>query len=150
MSYRPVQLSALHNSGALKRKTEVKREALNNTVIVKVVIWCKSCNCSCFVTMEWLCPVWILCRFTVLLHTSHFVLLFLSFLFSSVNDVVAVGPDSFYATNDHYFSDFILMFLEMYLGLTWSNVVYYSPKEVKEVAAGFYSANGINISPDKK
>lgn len=100
--------------------------------------------------MEWLCPGWILCRLTVLLHTSHFVLLFLSFLFSSVNDVVAVGPDSFYATNDHYFSDFILMFLEMYLGLTWSNVVYYSPKEVKEVAAGFYSANGINISPDKK
>ena len=71
-------------------------------------------------------------------------------LLTSVNDVVAVGPDSFYATNDHYFSDFILMFLEMYLGLTWSNVVYYSPKEVKEVAAGFYSANGINISPDKK
>lgn len=71
-------------------------------------------------------------------------------LLTSVNDVVAVGLDSFYATNDHYFSDFILMFLEMYLGLTWSNVVYYSPKEVKEVAAGFYSANGINISPDKK
>nr|Q90952.1 RecName: Full=Serum paraoxonase/arylesterase 2; Short=PON 2; AltName: Full=Aromatic esterase 2; Short=A-esterase 2; AltName: Full=Serum aryldialkylphosphatase 2 [Gallus gallus]AAC42234.1 paraoxonase 2 [Gallus gallus] len=71
-------------------------------------------------------------------------------LLTSVNDVVAVGPDSFYATNDHYFYDFILMFLEMYLGLTWSNVVYYSPKEVKEVAAGFYSANGINISPDKK
>uniref|UniRef100_A0A8B9SKD0 Paraoxonase n=1 Tax=Anas platyrhynchos TaxID=8839 RepID=A0A8B9SKD0_ANAPL len=71
-------------------------------------------------------------------------------LLISVNDIVAMGPDSFYATNDHYFSDFILMFLEMFLGLTWSNVVYYSPKEVKEVAAGFYSANGINISPDKK
>ncbi|XP_032037096.1 serum paraoxonase/arylesterase 2 [Aythya fuligula] len=71
-------------------------------------------------------------------------------LLISVNDIVAMGPDSFYATNDHYFSDFILMFLEMFLGLTWSNVVYYSPKEVKEVAADFYSANGINISPDKK
>ncbi|XP_065688447.1 serum paraoxonase/arylesterase 2 [Patagioenas fasciata] len=71
-------------------------------------------------------------------------------LLTSVNDIVAVGPDSFYATNDHYFSDSILMFLEMLLGLTWSNVVYYSPKEVKEVAAGFYSANGINISPDRK
>ncbi|KAM6209154.1 serum paraoxonase/arylesterase 2 isoform 1-T2 [Sarcoramphus papa] len=71
-------------------------------------------------------------------------------LLTSVNDIVAMGPDSFYATNDHYFSDFILMFLEMFLGLTWSNVVYYSPKEVKEVAAGFYSANGINISPDRK
>uniref|UniRef100_A0A8C3E542 Paraoxonase n=1 Tax=Corvus moneduloides TaxID=1196302 RepID=A0A8C3E542_CORMO len=71
-------------------------------------------------------------------------------LLTSVNDIVAVGPDSFYATNDHYFSDFLLMFLEMFLGLTWSNVVYYSPKEVKEVASGFYSANGINISPDRK
>ncbi|OXB84745.1 UNVERIFIED_CONTAM: hypothetical protein H355_001222 [Colinus virginianus] len=71
-------------------------------------------------------------------------------LLTSVNDVVAVGPDSFYATNDHYFSDFILVLLEMYLGLTWSNVVFYSPKEVKEVASGFYSANGINISLDKK
>lgn len=67
-----------------------------------------------------------------------------------MNDIVAMGPDSFYATNDHYFSDFLLMFLEMFLGLTWSNVVYYSPKEVKEVASGFYSANGINISPDRK
>ncbi|NXG49700.1 PON2 arylesterase, partial [Psilopogon haemacephalus] len=71
-------------------------------------------------------------------------------LLTCVNDIVAMGPDSFYATNDHYFTDFILMALEMFLGLTWSNVVYYSPKEVKEVAAGFYSANGINTSPDKK
>lgn len=102
--------------------------------------------------MDCLCSRWFLCSLMVLLHTFHFVLFFLSLslFFFSVNDVVAVGPDSFYATNDHYFYDFILMFLEMYLGLTWSNVVYYSPKEVKEVAAGFYSANGINISPDKK
>ncbi|XP_056341736.1 serum paraoxonase/arylesterase 2 isoform X2 [Oenanthe melanoleuca] len=71
-------------------------------------------------------------------------------LLTSVNDIVAMGPDSFYATNDHYFTDFLLMFLEMFLGLTWSNVVYYSPKEVKEVASGFYSANGINVSPDRK
>ncbi|XP_054240721.1 serum paraoxonase/arylesterase 2 [Indicator indicator] len=71
-------------------------------------------------------------------------------LLISVNDIVAMGPDSFYATNDHYFTDFILMALEMFLGLTWSNVVYYSPKEVREVAAGFYSANGINTSPDRK
>ncbi|XP_068013147.1 serum paraoxonase/arylesterase 2 isoform X1 [Melanerpes formicivorus] len=71
-------------------------------------------------------------------------------LLTSVNDIVAMGPDSFYATNDHYFTDFILITLEMFLGLTWSNVVYYSPKGVKEVAAGFYSANGINTSPDRK
>ncbi|XP_025064810.1 serum paraoxonase/arylesterase 2 isoform X1 [Alligator sinensis] len=71
-------------------------------------------------------------------------------LLPSVNDLLAVGPDGFYATNDHYFFDSVLMFLEMFLGLTWSNVVYYSPTEVKEVAGGFYSANGINMSPDEK
>ncbi|XP_053121028.1 serum paraoxonase/arylesterase 2-like isoform X2 [Hemicordylus capensis] len=71
-------------------------------------------------------------------------------LLASVNDIVALSPDSFYATNDHYFTELILMLLEMFLGLTWTNVVYYSPKEVKEVAKGFYSANGINMSPDGK
>ncbi|XP_061442759.1 serum paraoxonase/arylesterase 2-like isoform X2 [Rhineura floridana] len=71
-------------------------------------------------------------------------------LLASVNDIVALGPDSFYATNDHYFTGITLMLLEMFLGLAWTNVVYYSPQEVKEVAAGFYSANGINISPDGK
>uniref|UniRef100_A0A452INM5 Paraoxonase n=1 Tax=Gopherus agassizii TaxID=38772 RepID=A0A452INM5_9SAUR len=71
-------------------------------------------------------------------------------LLSRVNDIVALGPDHFYATNDHYFFNSILTFLELFLGLPWSNVVYYSPTEVKEVASGFYSANGINISPDKK
>ncbi|CAI5788704.1 paraoxonase arylesterase 2 [Podarcis lilfordi] len=71
-------------------------------------------------------------------------------LLPSVNDIVALSPDSFYATNDHYFTELILIYLETFLGLTWTNVVYYSPKEVKEVASGFYSANGINISPDGK
>ncbi|KAJ7322332.1 hypothetical protein JRQ81_018619 [Phrynocephalus forsythii] len=71
-------------------------------------------------------------------------------LLPSANDVVALGPDSFYATNDRYFPEPPLLYLEMFLGLTWTNVVYYSPKEVREVAAGFHSANGINMSPDGK
>ncbi|XP_068828434.1 serum paraoxonase/arylesterase 2 isoform X2 [Capricornis sumatraensis] len=71
-------------------------------------------------------------------------------LLPSVNDVIAVGPEHFYATNDHYFSDPFLKYLETYLNLRWTNVVYYSPNEVKVVAEGFDSANGINISPDKK
>ncbi|XP_077158656.1 serum paraoxonase/arylesterase 2-like [Paroedura picta] len=69
-------------------------------------------------------------------------------LLYSVNDIVALSPDSFYATNDHYFPEMPLMFLEMFLSLTWTNVIYYSPNEVREVASGFYSANGINSSPD--
>ncbi|XP_036184010.1 serum paraoxonase/arylesterase 2 isoform X4 [Myotis myotis] len=71
-------------------------------------------------------------------------------LLPSVNDIIAVGPAHFYATNDHYFSDPFLKYLETYLNLHWTNVVYYSPNEVKLVAEGFDSANGINISPDKK
>ncbi|XP_029444781.1 serum paraoxonase/arylesterase 2-like [Rhinatrema bivittatum] len=71
-------------------------------------------------------------------------------LLPSINDLIAVGPDSFYATNDHYFINHIMAQLEKFLGLAWTNVIYYSPKEVKEVAKGFYFANGINISPDNK
>ncbi|XP_075684876.1 serum paraoxonase/arylesterase 2-like [Rhinoderma darwinii] len=68
----------------------------------------------------------------------------------SVNDVVAVGPESFYATNDYYFTDFIMRYVELFIGLTWTNVVYYSPGEVRQVATGFYSANGIAMSSDQK
>ncbi|XP_075414508.1 serum paraoxonase/arylesterase 2 isoform X4 [Tenrec ecaudatus] len=71
-------------------------------------------------------------------------------LLPSVNDIVAVGPAHFYATNDHYFSDTFLKYLETYFNLHWANVVYYSPDEVKVVAEGFDTANGISISPDKK
>ena len=67
-----------------------------------------------------------------------------------MNDIVAVGVDSFYATNDHYFSHEIMKsIVEPILGLSWSNVVYYSPTDVKVVSEGYYMANGINISPDK-
>lgn len=68
----------------------------------------------------------------------------------SLNDLVALGPEQFYATNDHYFVDPYLRSWELYLGLAWSNVVYYTPNEVRVVADGFDLANGINISPDGK
>jgi len=70
-------------------------------------------------------------------------------LLYSVNDIVAVGVDSFYATNDHYFTNEYVRQLEPLLAQPWTNVVYYSPDEVKVVAEGYYSANGINLSPDK-
>ncbi|XP_060906735.1 serum paraoxonase/arylesterase 2-like [Labrus mixtus] len=71
-------------------------------------------------------------------------------LLHSVNDVVAVGVESFYATNDHYFTNaFIKGLVEPFLAQPWSNVVYYSPEDVKVVSEGYYFANGINISPDK-
>ncbi|XP_074051454.1 serum paraoxonase/lactonase 3-like isoform X1 [Macrotis lagotis] len=71
-------------------------------------------------------------------------------LLSSVNDLVVLGPEQFYATNDHYFTNDFLSQLELYLNLQWTNVIYYSPGEVKEVASGLGFANGITISPDKK
>lgn len=68
-----------------------------------------------------------------------------------MNDIVAVGTESFYATNDHYFTQkLVKAYVEPLLGLPWTNVVYYSPEEVKVVSEGYRFANGINISPDKK
>ncbi|XP_072268999.1 serum paraoxonase/arylesterase 2-like [Pyxicephalus adspersus] len=71
-------------------------------------------------------------------------------LLQSVNDIVAVGPESFYATNDYYFESLPMKIVEGFLGLKLTNVVYYSPRNVREVAAGFYSGNGIAISNDKR
>ncbi|XP_034552792.1 serum paraoxonase/arylesterase 2-like isoform X2 [Notolabrus celidotus] len=71
-------------------------------------------------------------------------------LLHSVNDIVAVGVESFYATNDHSFPNDVLHFLTIVLGFPWCDVVYYSPKEVRVAANSFMSANGINISPDKR
>lgn len=68
----------------------------------------------------------------------------------SVNDIVAVGVESFYATNERSFSNIALNFLTIILGLPWCEVVYYSPDEVRVAAGGFMSPNGINISPDKR
>ncbi|XP_020370187.2 serum paraoxonase/arylesterase 2-like [Rhincodon typus] len=71
-------------------------------------------------------------------------------LLHSVNDIVALSSDRFYATNDHYFIQEPLKTFGCLSGLAWCNVVYYSPSEVKEVATGFRFANGINISPDRR
>ncbi|EHA97287.1 Serum paraoxonase/lactonase 3 [Heterocephalus glaber] len=71
-------------------------------------------------------------------------------LLKSVNDIVVVGPEQFYATRDHYLDNFFLSLLEMILDLRWTYVVFYSPREVKVVAKGFNSANGITASLDQK
>ncbi|KAM6151975.1 serum paraoxonase/arylesterase 1-like [Erethizon dorsatum] len=71
-------------------------------------------------------------------------------LLPSVNDIVAVGPEHFSATNDFYFADYSIRSWELLLGLAWSYVAYYSPEDVQVVAEGFDFANGINISPDGK
>ncbi|XP_076016769.1 serum paraoxonase/arylesterase 2-like [Genypterus blacodes] len=71
-------------------------------------------------------------------------------LLHSVNDIVAVGVERFYATNHQYFLNLKLTFLMFFLGFPLCNVVYYSPDEVREAASGILFSNGINISPDKR
>ncbi|XP_056374954.1 serum paraoxonase/arylesterase 2-like [Hyla sarda] len=71
-------------------------------------------------------------------------------LLSNVNDIVAVGPESFYATIDYYFTNINMKYVELFLGFQWTGVVYYSPGDVRQVAKGLYSGNGITISNDKK
>uniref|UniRef100_A0A3Q0SSS2 Paraoxonase n=1 Tax=Amphilophus citrinellus TaxID=61819 RepID=A0A3Q0SSS2_AMPCI len=71
-------------------------------------------------------------------------------LLYSVNDIVAVGVESFYATNDRYFHNDALQFLVVIMDLALCDVVFYSPHEVRVVASGMRAPNGINISPDKR
>ncbi|XP_041843148.1 serum paraoxonase/arylesterase 2-like [Melanotaenia boesemani] len=71
-------------------------------------------------------------------------------LLHSVNDIVAVGAEHFYATNYQYFQSHLLNLLSVVLGLPWTDVVYYSPEEVRVAADGIQSANGINMSPDER
>ncbi|MBW1813498.1 MAG: SMP-30/gluconolactonase/LRE family protein [Deltaproteobacteria bacterium] len=68
----------------------------------------------------------------------------------SPNDLVAVGPDSFYVSNDHGHVSGIMRVMEDYLKLPLSNVVYYDGSRFSEAASGIKYANGINVSSDGK
>lgn len=66
----------------------------------------------------------------------------------SPNDVLAVGPRSFYATNDRAYHAGIMANLEAYFGLPLSSVSYFDGSGGDMVAHGIAYANGINISAD--
>lgn len=66
----------------------------------------------------------------------------------SPNDVVAVGPRQFYATNDKGYEGGIMELLESYLALPLSSAVYFDGKYGTTATKGLTYANGINISPD--
>ncbi|XP_071952481.1 serum paraoxonase/arylesterase 2-like [Antedon mediterranea] len=70
-------------------------------------------------------------------------------LFTSLNDVVATGPDTFYATNFLLFG-YKYMLLDKILRLSFASVVFYDGEKASFVATGLSGANGINISPDKR
>jgi arylesterase/paraoxonase len=69
-------------------------------------------------------------------------------LLVSPNDLVAVGPRSFYASNDHGNPEGFGRTLEEYLRLPLANVVYYDGERFHEAADGVRMANGINASSD--
>jgi arylesterase/paraoxonase len=68
----------------------------------------------------------------------------------SPNDVVAVGPDRFYVSNDHRYAPGMKRMMEEYLRLRLSNILYYDGSRFTEAASGFGYANGINVSVDRE
>lgn len=67
---------------------------------------------------------------------------------SSPNDLVAVGPNQFYATNDSRYQSGIMQQLEAYFGLPLAGVSYYDGETGRTAAGGMIYANGINVSAD--
>uniref|UniRef100_A0A8C0D058 Paraoxonase n=1 Tax=Balaenoptera musculus TaxID=9771 RepID=A0A8C0D058_BALMU len=67
-------------------------------------------------------------------------------LLPNLNGIVGVGPEHFYAINDHCFVDPYLRSWELYLGLAWSFVVYYSPNEVRVVAKSVTMGKKISLT----
>ena len=69
-------------------------------------------------------------------------------LLVSPNDVLPVGSDRFYVTNDHGSRSKIVQTVEDFLQLSRANVLYYDGAQFRVVADGLRYANGINMSPD--
>lgn len=69
----------------------------------------------------------------------------------SPNDLVATGPEQFYATSDHGFPrGHWMQRIEDYLGLPLAAVTYFDGRQGQKVFDGLRYANGINASPDGK
>jgi len=67
------------------------------------------------------------------------------------NDLVAVGPSQFYATNDHaYPRGSAMQTVEDYMGLPLSSVSFFDGSKGKIVASGLRYANGITTTDDLK
>ncbi|XP_077986814.1 serum paraoxonase/arylesterase 2-like [Glandiceps talaboti] len=66
----------------------------------------------------------------------------------SVNDIVAIGPDSFYFINDMYFFKDAAKTFEMISGIEWGSIGLYDGKTDRIAMSGYAFPNGINVSPD--
>ncbi len=65
----------------------------------------------------------------------------------SPNDLVAVGPRAFYASNDRRFAGGLGAVLETYLALPLTSVSYFDGESGSLVAEGLVFANGVAVSP---
>ncbi len=66
----------------------------------------------------------------------------------SPNDVHAVGPESFYATNDRSFNDSAQNKMLSLLGVPFGTAVYYDGKIGRKITGGLSYGNGVNGSTD--
>ncbi|HBK91857.1 MAG TPA: hypothetical protein DDZ68_09315 [Parvularcula sp.] len=66
----------------------------------------------------------------------------------SPNDVLGVGPRSFYVTNDRGFTGGIMETLEAYFALPASSFAYYDGQKGSIAVRGLTYANGVNMSAD--
>lgn len=66
----------------------------------------------------------------------------------SPNDILGVGPRSFYVTNDRGFDGGIMETLEGYLALPASSLAYYDGQTGSIAVKGLTFANGVNMSGD--
>lgn len=71
-------------------------------------------------------------------------------LMNSPNDVLPVGPEQFYVSNDHGSTSRLGRTLEEYLQLARSNVVYFNGNNFSLAVQGLAYANGLGLSPDGK
>lgn len=75
---------------------------------------------------------------------------FQSDLMISPNDLVAIGENKFYVTNDHGYKKGLMRVMEDYCRLPKSYVLFYDGNDFNVVASGLRYANGINVSGDGK
>lgn len=69
---------------------------------------------------------------------------------TSPNDIVGVGPRSFYVTNDRGIKEGWMSTVEAYFALPLSTLAYFDGQTGKIAARGLTYANGINVTADGK
>ncbi|KNC99823.1 uncharacterized protein SPPG_05197 [Spizellomyces punctatus DAOM BR117] len=66
------------------------------------------------------------------------------------NDIVPIGPRTFYVSNDHHFRKGAWRVFEDFTRRPWSTIVLWNEGKAKIVAKGIRGSNGLAISPDEQ